>query len=112
MPERGEVYIERDRRGVGDNPGRVQILGGPSTIYHRDFYTIQFLEWPVEKYKGTTYLWEASVFRNMVCLGVQPIGLVNITYGHCPECDEPEMIYYNEDYICAWCREHLEDCWA
>jgi hypothetical protein len=32
-----------------------------------------------------------------------------VVEAHCPNCDEPDMIFYIEDYICAWCREHLED---
>lgn len=27
----------------------------------------------------------------------------------CPSCGIDEMIFYGEDYICAWCREMLED---
>lgn len=26
----------------------------------------------------------------------------------CPECEIDDMIFYGEDYICAWCREQLE----
>lgn len=33
----------------------------------------------------------------------------NVIEAFCPSCDEPDMIFYSEDYICAWCREHLED---
>lgn len=28
---------------------------------------------------------------------------------YCSECDEDEMVFYEGDYLCAWCREHLED---
>jgi hypothetical protein len=32
-----------------------------------------------------------------------------IVYAECPNCEIEEMIFYYEDYICAWCREKLED---
>lgn len=31
-----------------------------------------------------------------------------VLMAQCPNCDE-EMIFYYDDYICAWCREHLEE---
>ena len=27
----------------------------------------------------------------------------------CPNCEIDDMIFYSEDYICAWCREMLEE---
>lgn len=32
-----------------------------------------------------------------------------IPIADCPECGIEAMIFYEGDYICAWCREQLED---
>lgn len=33
----------------------------------------------------------------------------DIPTAHCPQCEIEEMIFYEGDYICAWCREKLEE---
>lgn len=94
----------------------IQILGGPVFICGEYFYTIRIIDASgstgrIVKVGDTTLFPLLSLKR---CLGVQPILPTQdpyrlIPYGTCAECAEDEMIFYEGDYICAWCREKLEE---
>lgn len=113
--ERGEIFI--DVWGL-----KVVVLGGPQRLYMMDYYTVRYLEdkvgtdirgnQKIVQPKGSTTLMplHSSQWRysDMEAAGSNSAPY-SVVYGHCGECDEPDMIFYNDDYICAWCREHLEE---
>jgi hypothetical protein len=35
----------------------------------------------------------------------------HVPIGFCPECEDDDSIFYGEDYICAFCRDRLDDPW-
>lgn len=112
MPKLGAGRYFEDFDGVV-----LKILGGPITLHHDDFYTVRIICNP-HMWNQAGRAWQendttmcAYVYIRDAC---RPIATVKFTHsdvphGHCPECDEGEMIFYEGDYICAWCREHLED---
>lgn len=97
-------------------PVDVVILGGPTKICHSWYYTIQYLgdipngNGGVMEARGVTtlmpYYHGGQIIRHDLSIIPRES---NVIYGYCPECDEDEMIFYEGDYICGWCREHLED---
>lgn len=105
---KGDVY--------SDDSCELQILGGPIRVDFRHYgagppvgyyYTFRWRECTDLAWVGKTGLIEASDLNVMNWQYNARHGRVVVA--HCPECDEPDMIFYGEDYICAWCREHLED---
>lgn len=88
-----------------------QILGGPATYDGQDFYTVRYLvHFRSEQVGRTTVLPDALITASSY-EGLQPVAgerLSNVLYADCPECEEPEAIFYEGDYICAWCREMME----
>lgn len=95
----------------------VQVLGGPVIISRQNFYTVRILKsWSSlpTLAPGRTLLESGSILYGWMPRGMQPVILRKdpyrfIPYGTCSECDEEEMIFYEGDYICAWCREKLEE---
>lgn len=93
---------------------KVQILNSHEG-HNFTFYTVRVLDAPQEEDKiGLTQAWTNNEIDQLRPLGRQTIWSgkgkpSNIIYGECPSCDEDESIFYEGDYICAWCREHLED---
>jgi hypothetical protein len=94
------------------------ILGGPMVLCSERYYTIRYLGnviggngafmWT----KGHTTLMHECAGKyvrhddkSLITSGRHE----NVIYNYCSECDEGEMIFYEGDYICAWCREHFED---
>lgn len=103
-------------RDVDNGRSRIQVLGGPTFICGTAWYTVILhdgaeLLWPPQE-DGVTLLWSQRYLDVCDFIGVARVEKDRepfiVPVGHCPECDEPDMIFYNEDYICAWCREHLE----
>lgn len=101
---RGEVL-----RGITSS-FKIQILGGPNFIYDEDYYTARIVDHYRDLWIGRTFLCGLRDLARMQVEGVQPLGYpdTKVIYADCPECEE-EMIFYEGDYICAWCREHLEE---
>lgn len=109
MPKRGEIY-----KIAGE---RYQILGGPTELYGRKHYTVkQMDDKVVTDGFGNTRTYEKGKTRLArddeltLLAGWESIrGDSNVIYQDCPNCDIEQMIFYSGDYICAWCREKLED---
>lgn len=103
---------------------KVVVLGGPQKYWGMgDYYTVRYLEDKVGldihgrkkivHAKGSTTLMTLAggqyLYNDPHAAGSSPPSPYTVVYGHCGECDEDEMIFYNDDYICAWCREHFEE---
>lgn len=106
------VYSRGDILDLGN--ARAVVLGGPTKYGFTEYYTIRWLEdvcsystGEVIRAQGSTQAWpyDGPPAGHMSV----PSNRANVIYGHCGECDEDEMIFYEGDYICAWCREHFED---
>jgi hypothetical protein len=110
---RGEVY--------GTERLNFQILGGPNVIarsinpsnpggpiWSAHLYTVRWDH-------GATRVVTSSFIAQHDFMGTMPVrGILgymswNVIENWCPNCEEEDMIFYSEDYICAWCREHLEE---
>jgi hypothetical protein len=92
----GNIY------GTDNGSIRFQVLGGPVEICGKSFYTTRSDE-------GRTILTPDYILNTYGLQGWAPvIRPANVIENWCPECEEDEMIFYSGDYICAWCREHLE----
>lgn len=66
-------------------------------------------EWNEEKIRVVYDNWElAKTLGEPTFFANFAKPLSEVIMADCPNCDE-EMIFYAEDYICAWCREHLEE---
>lgn len=122
MPKyrRGELLTLRDQELV------VQVLGGPNVLISRyasvAVYTVRIVVsvgvvvLPGRVFQSKTGESKVLLHADLDCFDpigtgpVQdPLRYKGVIEAHCPNCDEPDMIFYSEDYICAWCREHLED---
>jgi hypothetical protein len=115
------AYKEYQRGAVFRSPiGGVVVLGGPNRLCHDDYYTVKLLadmvgydhlgNPKVMHVAGKTFL--TTLYDGFAGYNPKLAGASlsrNVIYGYCPECDEDEMIFYEGDYICAWCREHLEE---
>jgi hypothetical protein len=58
--------------------------------------------------------WDVGTYSNYQRLNALTLELeadryAGIVIAECPECEEPDSIFYSGDYICAWCREKLEE---
>jgi hypothetical protein len=91
-------------------PVEAQVLGGPLTLMEGfdriELFTTKWIEHPDRA--GRTFLARRAFLWLMRYSGHQPIDSSDIIYADCPECEEPESIFYAGDYICAWCREMME----
>lgn len=97
-----------------DNQGRLTgqqtlqltgtIIGGPTVISRRSYWTVSVDSESQQYTKSPTQVWanaDMTVFAHTHSYGV--------IYAECPSCENGDMIFYGGDYICAWCREILED---
>jgi len=112
--KRGDICI------LAARVAEVVVLGGPTKIAGSEHYTIRYREdvigfdftgtQRVLHHEGDTTVvpghWLSFGYYDA---NYKTRGKYNVIYGFCPECDEPDMIFYEGDYICAWCREHLEE---
>lgn len=117
---------------------KIVVLGGPTEICGINHYTCLAVEdghcymqsrggRDLQVEAGQTYSipgWFLSDYRNELVwteLGIKA-AQANIKRGlslherfgdviqkWCPNCEIDEMIFYSEDYICAWCREMIEE---
>ncbi len=102
------------------------ILGGPTTI---SAWNDDIRLWTVLTSDGKTKVWAESELRRVPPLwkSTQKVAISalhrameeyerrihtrvysNVIEQDCPSCDNDEMIFYEGDYICAWCREMIE----
>lgn len=99
----------------------LQVLGGPTIICGNAWYTVVAMEdgerelqnhyYTVTVKPGTTFLHPAESLARGEFMGEKGIygQYDKVVYQDCPNCDiDDDMIFYEGDYICAWCREHLE----
>jgi hypothetical protein len=86
----------------------IEIIGGPMHLGGREWYTVRALEGrellPGPASKVDTLLLADVGIKSAFYLDKYS-GVIEAT---CPNCDIEDMIFYSEDYICAWCREMLD----
>lgn len=109
------------------NAATMTILGGPNYIQGASLWTIRWNEdatyqaldpfgggWITKVRKaGETRVFTAFSLHNdgYRKQGQNPeiVPYANVITNWCPNCEIDDMIFYSEDYICAWCREMLEE---
>lgn len=87
----------------------VEVLGGPvslrwpnsSSSSAQDFYTVYD---PADE---RTRLVSAFAIRAALLNEAWRDTPSPPVEGYCPSCDEPEMLFYNDDYLCCLCRDIL-----
>lgn len=102
----------RDKIGMiylADGDPTFKLLGGPTVIYRREYYTVEYLRVINGLAIGTTHLMTATQIQGYAYIHSEWVGdYSGIVSQDCPSCDNDAMIFYGGDYICAWCREMLE----
>ena len=96
--ERGDLCVR-----VADPTGPVcRILGGPTMLGGHSHYSVL---WEPEGRPSS-----AQFPRVMPELALALyMHAVKAPSANCPNCGIDDMLFYFDDYICAWCREMLED---
>lgn len=103
----GSVHVESFD---GDNPTIITILGGgPHLRVGQHFVTCRV--------EGAYMTNHGAILRDCTALiGWGELVVLNasvwrhgIISAECSECELDGMIFYEGDYICAWCRERFED---
>jgi hypothetical protein len=94
------------------------IIGGPTTLSYRNFgqQTKRVARlWTVLTDTAKTKVWcEADMHQCAdnafldLARHCYKVKLSNVITAECPSCEEDDMIFYEGDYLCAWCREMLE----
>ena len=88
------------------------ILGGPNVLTHYDGSSTMV-------YTVRRVALEGGWMGKSSCVTLANISPSSVRWNHgiptrvpmahCPDCDEPDMIFYHDDIICAWCREKFWD---
>lgn len=85
-----------------------RILGGPTTLLGVNHYSIEWIG--VTKIGvGSTFQFPAVIQEQILTMATGYNPMVDTApSADCPNCGIEDMLFYFDDYICAWCREMLE----